>query len=138
MSCPCVYTKPCDPRCTCVHPRSSHGCARCCKYGSVEQRITRAQKLAAAIDAVARYASDARKLLTARGWKSPSGYTDAEAIKRLILDHTLLLNEAGQLRRKADVAPHEFEPTERIADTDPSEGYCQRCARGPDDPVHNL
>lgn len=37
-SCPCEWTEPCDPRCTCAVPFSSVGCRRCCKYGSDEQR----------------------------------------------------------------------------------------------------
>lgn len=49
-SCPCLYTTPCSPRCTCVSPHSSRGCLRCCTYGSVEQRTSRARWLAKAID----------------------------------------------------------------------------------------
>lgn len=49
--CPCVYTTPCDERCTCVNPMSSRGCARCCTYGSLEQRTRRAENLARGIDA---------------------------------------------------------------------------------------
>jgi hypothetical protein len=45
--CPCLHTTPCHPRCTCVQPYSSHGCARCCRYGSAEQRRERAEALAA-------------------------------------------------------------------------------------------
>lgn len=50
--CPCVFTLPCDPRCTCVTPGSSVGCQRCNKYGSNEQRKERANQLAAAIAAM--------------------------------------------------------------------------------------
>lgn len=48
--CPCVYTTPCDPWCTCVKGHSSRGCLRCCTYGSVEQRRAKAERLAAVID----------------------------------------------------------------------------------------
>jgi len=44
-SCPCEWTEPCDPRCTCVHPVSSVGCKRCCRYGSDEQRKAQAEHL---------------------------------------------------------------------------------------------
>ena len=50
-SCPCTQTTPCQPHCTCVDGISSHGCLRCCRYGSREQRRARAEWLAAAIDA---------------------------------------------------------------------------------------
>ena len=36
--CPCLYTSPCDPACTCIVAGSSRGCARCASYGSPEQR----------------------------------------------------------------------------------------------------
>ena len=48
--CPCLYTTPCQPNCTCVMPFSSRGCERCCSYGSLEQRQAKAQALAAAYD----------------------------------------------------------------------------------------
>ncbi len=51
-SCPCAFTVPCDPRCTCTHPGSSFGCRRCCAHGSYEQRAAKAKFLAAAIDSV--------------------------------------------------------------------------------------
>lgn len=44
-SCPCEWTEPCHPRCTCVNPASSYGCTRCCKYGSDEQRKMSAERL---------------------------------------------------------------------------------------------
>lgn len=43
--CPCLYTTPCDPRCTCVDRYSSAGCRRCCRYGSLEQRQAQAAAL---------------------------------------------------------------------------------------------
>ena len=46
LGCPCVYTTPCHPKCTCVYPMSSVGCACCCKYGSLEQRKKQAERLA--------------------------------------------------------------------------------------------
>lgn len=49
-ACSCLYTTPCDPRCTCVYAHSSRGCARCCSYGSKEQRRANAARLAALID----------------------------------------------------------------------------------------
>ena len=51
QGCPCLYTEPCDPRCTCVLPTSSSGCSRCCRYGSLSQRKAHAQRISAALDA---------------------------------------------------------------------------------------
>ncbi len=48
--CPCRYTTPCQPNCTCVKPFMSHGCNRCARYGSLEQRTAKAEHLAALID----------------------------------------------------------------------------------------
>lgn len=44
-ACPCLHIEPCSPNCTCVEPYSSHGCARCCSYGSKEQQIAAAKYL---------------------------------------------------------------------------------------------
>lgn len=44
--CPCLYTTPCDPDCTCVNWPMSRGCERCCTYGSLEQREAQAKELA--------------------------------------------------------------------------------------------
>ena len=49
-ACPCLYTTPCQPNCTCVHPYMSYGCRRCCQYGSLEQKKAKAKHLAALID----------------------------------------------------------------------------------------
>lgn len=49
-ACPCFHTVPCDPRCSCIHPHSSRGCARCCAYGSAEQQRLRAEHLAELIE----------------------------------------------------------------------------------------
>lgn len=49
-SCPCCWTAPCSPHCSCVKPFSSHGCRRCCTYGSDDQRRERAAALAKIID----------------------------------------------------------------------------------------
>lgn len=38
-SCPCCFVEPCSPRCACSMPNSSTPCVRCCRYGSVEQRV---------------------------------------------------------------------------------------------------
>jgi hypothetical protein len=48
--CPCKHVTPCHERCTCVTPFSSSGCRRCCKYGSVEQQRSAAERIAAAVD----------------------------------------------------------------------------------------
>lgn len=45
-SCPCHWTEPCHPDCTCVNQFSSRGCERCCSYGSNEQRRAQAEWLA--------------------------------------------------------------------------------------------
>lgn len=49
--CPCLYTTPCSPQCTCAHPMMSAGCSRCAKYGSLEQRRATARRLATILDA---------------------------------------------------------------------------------------
>jgi len=49
-ACPCLHTTPCQPDCTCVTPWMSHGCMRCCSYGSPEQQKAMAEHLAPAID----------------------------------------------------------------------------------------
>lgn len=41
--CPCLYTTPCHPRCTCRYTGSSNGCLYCCTYGSLEQRTQHAE-----------------------------------------------------------------------------------------------
>jgi hypothetical protein len=38
-TCPCCFVEPCRPRCACSTPSSSTPCVRCCRYGSVEQRV---------------------------------------------------------------------------------------------------
>lgn len=37
-TCPCKFGYPCSDRCTCANPYSSHGCSRCCSYGSEQQK----------------------------------------------------------------------------------------------------
>lgn len=64
-SCPCLYTTPCQKHCTCVEGYSSHGCLRCCSYGSLEQRRQRAEWLAAA-DSRAKQAAEAERERCAR------------------------------------------------------------------------
>ena len=46
-SCPCEYeeVEPCHNACTCRNPVMSGGCQRCCRYGSLEQRVARAKRL---------------------------------------------------------------------------------------------
>ncbi len=48
--CPCKYVEPCQENCSCVSPMSSHGCLRCCRYGSIEQRTSAAKRIATPID----------------------------------------------------------------------------------------
>lgn len=36
--CPCEHVEPCHPHCTCARSFMSHGCQRCCRYGSPEQQ----------------------------------------------------------------------------------------------------
>ena len=41
--CPCTLAdEPCNPRCPCVMPHSSHACHCCARHGSLEQRKARA------------------------------------------------------------------------------------------------
>lgn len=49
--CPCHFTDPCKPNCTCHNPFLSGGCSRCCTYGSKEQQKNHAKVLAKIIDA---------------------------------------------------------------------------------------
>ena len=44
--CPCLLVEPCSYACSCAKPTMSGGCMRCCKYGSMEQRISAAKQLA--------------------------------------------------------------------------------------------
>ncbi len=48
--CPCLYVEPCSTQCTCVNPFMSAGCNRCCRYGSEDQRKSKAEFLAKKID----------------------------------------------------------------------------------------
>lgn len=48
--CPCKYVEPCQEVCSCVTLVSSHGCLRCCRYGSIEQRTSAAKQIATSID----------------------------------------------------------------------------------------
>lgn len=58
--CPCLYVEPCHPHCTCRTPVMSHGCRRCCRYGSIEQRTAMAAWIAKVVDeAVADFVYDA-------------------------------------------------------------------------------
>lgn len=47
--CPCNYAEPCMENCSCVHPFMSHGCLRCCTYGSEVQRTKMAEGLVNAL-----------------------------------------------------------------------------------------
>ncbi len=49
--CPCLLVEPCHKQCSCAKPVMSYGCHRCCSYGSIEQRVAMAKRLAAIIDA---------------------------------------------------------------------------------------
>ena len=44
--CPCRHTTPCQPNCTCAKSMMSHGCRRCCRYGSKQQQVAMAEHLA--------------------------------------------------------------------------------------------
>lgn len=44
--CPCLIVEPCSNRCTCRWPHHSGGCRRCATYGSDEQRLAAATRLA--------------------------------------------------------------------------------------------
>lgn len=45
--CPCLLVEPCSYACSCAKPIMSGGCMRCAKYGSMEQRLNAAKRLAA-------------------------------------------------------------------------------------------
>lgn len=47
--CPCTLVEPCMPNCTCANSAMSAGCRRCAKYGSLEQRMSVAKRLAAPV-----------------------------------------------------------------------------------------
>jgi hypothetical protein len=49
-SCPCTYVEPCSSNCSCANSVMSGGCSRCCSYGSIEQRMNAAKRLAKIID----------------------------------------------------------------------------------------
>jgi len=44
-SCPCSVLQQCDPSCFCVDSFSSYGCSMCVSYGSLDQRMIRANQL---------------------------------------------------------------------------------------------
>ncbi len=48
--CPCLFTSPCSPDCSCANQAASGGCSRCASTGSPEQRANQAAILAACID----------------------------------------------------------------------------------------
>lgn len=48
--CPCKYTTPCSPNCSCGNPLMSGGCRYCCSSGSFEQRKENAEWIAATVD----------------------------------------------------------------------------------------
>lgn len=48
--CPCEYVEPCKYSCTCASPVMSGGCDRCCKYGSKDQKMSQAKRLAKIVD----------------------------------------------------------------------------------------
>ncbi len=50
--CPCRHTTPCQPNCTCAKSMMSHGCRRCCRYGSKQQQVAMAEHLAAMHEAI--------------------------------------------------------------------------------------
>lgn len=60
--CPCLYTTPCKDNCTCVNWTSSAGCARCCTYGSLEQRTKSAERLASLPLSATMFTSDTARL----------------------------------------------------------------------------
>lgn len=45
--CPCLLVEPCSYACSCAKSTMSGGCMRCAKYGSMEQRLNAASRLAA-------------------------------------------------------------------------------------------
>lgn len=46
--CPCSLVEPCSDQCSCANPLGSGGCARCCTYGSYDQRTASARRLVGA------------------------------------------------------------------------------------------
>ena len=48
--CPCLVIEPCHKQCTCNWGGYSYGCHRCASYGSKEQRISAANRIAGAIE----------------------------------------------------------------------------------------
>jgi hypothetical protein len=68
ISCPCRYTTPCGPRCTCVNPISSTGCTRCCSYGPIESQRAKAKDLARRIDSHTRLVDVVRASLFAEDY----------------------------------------------------------------------
>lgn len=45
--CVCTRAEPCQKNCSCAKPLMSHGCLRCCRYGSEEQKKAMALRLVA-------------------------------------------------------------------------------------------
>lgn len=53
--CPCQLVEPCQPNCSCANQYLSGGCSRCARYGSDEQRLAAATRLAELEAEVARW-----------------------------------------------------------------------------------
>ena len=51
-TCPCSFPEiePCMEDCSCANQFMSAGCARCCSYGSREQRLSNARRLVRIIE----------------------------------------------------------------------------------------
>ncbi len=53
--CPCELVAPCSEHCSCANGVMSGGCSRCCRYGSDEQQLAAAARLADLSGEVERY-----------------------------------------------------------------------------------
>lgn len=82
--CPCLYTTPCKDNCTCVSWTSSAGCARCCTYGSLEQRTKNAERLASLP-------------LSATTFTPPPGYTLVDTVSFQAITRILTSEQMKEL-----------------------------------------
>lgn len=75
--CPCEFpeVEPCSTQCSCRRPHMSGGCSRCCRYGSPEQQLAAAQRLAG--QASLGDLINARATAGSRMWEAHRAYEEA-------------------------------------------------------------
>jgi hypothetical protein len=96
--CPCTLIEPCSRNCTCANGHMSGGCRRCAKYGSHEQRLAKARKLADAD--TARLAAEGglrAAFIAGADWRSalPAFVPDSYVDRKLLAAHEYATRRAA-------------------------------------------